>query len=284
MIALATSPKKPGKQEQAAALAKVGHQPILDELKATISASRLSTFHQCRLRFFFQYVLELQRPKHPSLHVGQCVHHVLKAWNRARWHGTELGNGSLHAIYALAWSEQQEEESVRWENEEEEEQQKQTGWSLLETYFRDSPLKQEVKPEGVEVSVETDLASHGLPVLVGVLDLVQEGRIVDFKTTSSTPNPATAAHANEVQACSYALLYRAATGETEKGIEFHHLVKLKTPKLVVTALQPMNEQQQTRLFRLIESYVEGVDRQDFVPSPGLGCLSCPFFKECRAWN
>ena len=43
----------------------------------------------------------------------------------------------------------------------------------------------------------------------------------------------------------------------------------------------MSEGQQTRLFHLIEAYVDGLDRRDFVPSLGLQCAACEFFNECR---
>jgi hypothetical protein len=46
----------------------------------------------------------------------------------------------------------------------------------------------------------------------------------------------------------------------------------------------MTQGQQARLFRQLESYVSGVDRQDFVPSPGMQCMMCSFFNECRRWN
>jgi putative RecB family exonuclease len=53
---------------------------------------------------------------------------------------------------------------------------------VLEKYFTDTPIKADEMPEAVEVPVEADLAQHGLPVLIGVLDLVRAGgRIVDFK-------------------------------------------------------------------------------------------------------
>ena len=80
------------------------------------------------------------------------------------------------------------------------------------------------------------------------------------------------------------MLYREATGTRERGIELHHLVKLKTPKLVITELAPMSDAQRTRLFRIIESYVAGVAREDFVPSPGLGCAACEYFNQCRLWH
>jgi hypothetical protein len=79
------------------------------------------------------------------------------------------------------------------------------------------------------------------------------------------------------------VLYRDATGQRESGRELHHLVKLKKPKLVVTTLGPMTDNQEARLFRSMESYVEGLAREDFVPSPGFHCAGCEYFGECKRW-
>jgi len=92
------------------------------------------------------------------------------------------------------------------------------------------------------------------------------------------------AHSTDTQTTAYALLYRESTGHKETGIELHSLVKTKSPKLVVTHVPPADEGRISRLFRLIESHVSGVQRGDFVPSPGLGCSTCEFFNECRAWT
>jgi len=60
---------------------------------------------------------------------------------------------------------------------------------VLEKYFADTPIKPNEMPEAVEVPVEADLAKHGLPVLIGVLDLVRfGGRIADFKSAAKTPD------------------------------------------------------------------------------------------------
>src|ERR1035438_4929805 len=140
-------------------------------------------------------------------------------------------------------------------------------------------------PEAVEVPVEADLSKHGLPTLLGVLDLVRAGgRIVDFKSTGKTPDNEMSLHQNGVQLDCYSVLYRESTGKRESGRELHHLVKTKTPKLIITPTDPMTENQQTKLFRIMDSYVEGVGREDFVPSPGLQCAGCEFFNECRKWD
>jgi putative RecB family exonuclease len=64
----------------------------------------------------------------------------------------------------------------------------------------------------------------------------------------------------------------------------HYLIKTKIPKLAVIELQPMSEKKQSRLFRNMEAYVEGVGRRDFVPSPGFLCCACEYFNECRRWT
>lgn len=145
-------------------------------------------------------------------------------------------------------------------------------------------LRIEAQPDAVEVPVEADLKSHGLPKLIGVLDLVQAKQIIDYKTSATTPNPEKTPHTHETQTTSYAILYRHNTGSKELGIQRHHLVKLKNPKLVITSLPPMSEGQQTRLFHLMDSYVQGLERRDFIPSPGMICLSCEFFNECKRWK
>jgi hypothetical protein len=58
----------------------------------------------------------------------------------------------------------------------------------------------------------------------------------------------------------------------ESGFELHHLVKTKEPKLIVTPMSPMTPEQIRRLVRIMESYVRGIEAEDFVPSPGHALL------------
>ncbi len=257
---------------------------ILSGLQQTVSASRLTLFLQCRLKFYYRYVLAIPKPKTPALHVGSTVHEVLKAWHKARWMGQPLRLKGLHEAFETAWDQPPEpgQQPVDWQGEEDE--SRLTAWRLCETYLRQCNIEEDHKPDAVEVPVEADLAKYGLPRLIGILDLVQDRRIIDYKTASATPNPEKVAHTHEVQTTLYAVLYREATGQREQGIELHHLVKLKNPKLCITALPPMRPEQQTRLFHLIEAYVKGLDRRDFIPSPGHACMSCEFFNECRRWT
>lgn len=263
-------------------LGERSEKDIITGLQEQISASRLSLFLQCRLKFFFRYVLKLKKPKTPSLHVGNSVHAALKSWNKARWVEKPLTLKQAHDAYLKAWTDTTEGE-VKWDTGEEE-AEKTTGWRLVDTYLREAHVPAEVKPDAVEVPIEADLLNHGLPKLIGIVDLVQRREIIDYKTSSSTPNPDKVPHSNEIQTSSYAILYRHNTGGREKGIQLHHLVKLKNPKVVITSIPPMSQHQETRLYRQMEAYLKGLQTQDFIPSPGMQCSSCEFFNECRRWH
>jgi hypothetical protein len=256
----------------------------VEELTATVSASRLQCWQQCRLKFYFKYVLSLPKRPTASLHIGKVVHTVLQAWNMARWRGQEFNSELFKTLFEQDWQQRQAKSAIKWEDEGEENEQRNNTWTLLQTYFAETPIQANERPEAVEVPVEADLP-EGLPRLVGIIDLVRSGgRIVDFKTSGQTPAPEKAEHVHETQLSCYSVLYRDATGKKESGIELHHLVKLKTPKVVITALGPMTETRQARLFRAMESYQDGLSRRDFVPSPGIHCSCCEFFNSCRAWS
>lgn len=248
-----------------------------------LSASRLNCFQECRLKFFFRYVERIPSPTSPALFVGRCVHHVLQAWNMARWRGEPSDLDSMRPVFTKHW-ELDQPDQLDWGDKKEAAIRENT-WTMLEHYLANTPIPLEEKPEAVEVVVERDLLAHSLPPLRGVIDLVREGgRIVDFKTAARTTSPSLLAHQNAVQLGCYALLYREATGNEESGFEIHQLIKTKVPKLVVTPLEPMSPDQTRGLIRQMESYVAGVESQDYVPFPGQHCAWCDYFAECQAWK
>jgi hypothetical protein len=253
----------------------------IEKLKKTVSASRLNCWLQCRLKFFFRYVLKITKPKTAALHFGSVVHLVLQQWNMARWRKQPFEITKLRQVFDAGWLDQGS--VINWDGEEAE--QKNSAWSVLEKYFIDTPIKADEIPEAVEVYVEADLAQHGLPTLIGVLDLVRsKARIVDFKSAAKTPDTDMALHTNGVQLDCYSILYRESTGKREANRELHHLIKTKVPKVIITEAGPMMEYQRNRLFRLMEDYVDGLEREDFIPAPGFGCMGCEFLNECRRWD
>ncbi|MGZ4961678.1 MAG: RecB family exonuclease [Limisphaerales bacterium] len=275
MTALAPVERLPVKTPKAA--------PTIEELSQTVSASRLGCWLQCRLKFYFRYVAAIKKPPTVALHVGKVFHSVLQAWNMARWRKEPFETEKFQKLFEGDWEKEQADIVIKWGSEEDGERQ--GTWNMLQTYFAGTPIKADEKPEAVEVPIEADLSEHGLPRLIGIIDLIRAGgTIVDFKTSGKTPDAAQVQHLHELQLSCYGVLYRDATGKREAGFELHHLVKLKTPKLVVTAIGAMTEGQKSRLFRSMESYMDGLARKDFVPSPGFHCAACEYFGECRSWK
>ena len=255
----------------------------LDELRATVSASRLNTWLSCRLKFYFRYVLGLTKPRTAALYVGHTVHGVLKLWNQARWWRQVLSTEDLKQRFDALWQSDQQKAPLKWEDGEEASEQ-QTAWSLLDLYFRQSPIPPNELPEAVEVSAEADLTQHGLPKLIGILDLVRAGgRIVDYKTVGQTPSDEKAIHTNEVQLSGYAVLYRANTGKTEGGRDLHQLVKTKTPQIIRVKSPPADAHRKRRVTALLETAVEGIASNRHHPQPGMQCSWCQFKNECMAW-
>lgn len=181
------------------------------ELGKTISASRLGLWLQCSLKFYFRYILQIQKPPTPSMHAGSTVHAVLQSWNMARWRREPFGIERFKTVFGSQWNTLQEGGGIRWYGDEESERT--SAWRALQHYFTRTPIKPDEKPEAVEVGVEADLTRHGLPTLIGVIDLVRaRGRVVDFKVVGKTPDSGQVAHMHEVQLTCYSLLYRDATG------------------------------------------------------------------------
>jgi len=263
------------------ALVEAPKESVGDILGEPVSASRINLFHSCRLKFYFRYILKLIKPVSSPLHLGKAVHYGLQEWSQRRWLGKPSGVEDIRESFNTHWKTSLDESPVEF-LEGEEEAQRDKAWGLVDMYLRETPIPIEEKPEAVEVSVEADLSKHGLPTLRGIIDLVRPGGvIVDYKTTATSPNEDQVLHRNETQLTAYGILYREATGSKESGFELHHLVKTKVPKLVVTRHKPVTEKQESKLFRSIESYLSGVEREDWVPSPGLQCAACEFFNECR---
>ena len=258
----------------------------IDRLTRTVSASRLACFHSCRLKFFFRYVEEIRKPCSAALFVGRMVHEALRVWSKTRWKGGDTSADALRPGFEAAWVSQQKDEPVAWNQEEETEASlRQKTWGLVAAYLAATPIPANEKPQAVEVSVEADLSAHGLPRLTGIIDLVRPpGIVVDYKTAAQTTQPERLLHQHESQLAIYGLLYREATGERESGFEIHSIIKTKVPKILVTRCAPMDQRRHDNLLRSIESYMYGVEANDFVPSPGIGCAACEYLRECRQWN
>src|SRR4051794_37788670 len=105
----------PTPTEQAA---KQRPEDRIEYLQKTISASRLGLFLQCRLKFFFRYIAQIQKPPTPSMHAGSTVHAVLQNWNLSRWRRQLFEIERFKLLFEAQWVALQAGANIRWDGEE----------------------------------------------------------------------------------------------------------------------------------------------------------------------
>ncbi len=251
------------------------------DLLRYLSASRLKCWQSCRRQFYYRYVERIVVPTAPALFIGRQIHEVLRQWNWAKWKSEPVSPEQLQAALTESWERDSAKEFISWKTPDDEATAQTQAWAMLETYFAECPVAPDEQPEGVEVEVECSLGA-GIPPLYGIIDLVRPGgRIVDYKSAARSPSDGMAAHQHATQLSCYALLYRSATGERETGFELHHLIKTKTPKVIISTYGPMSAAMESELFFLIDDYLEGIAREAWVPSPGQHCAWCDHLDLCR---
>ncbi len=249
-----------------------------------ISASRVNCWQSCRRKFYFRYVEKLPSVPSPALHIGKTVHSALQEWNTLRWNKQPIDEEKIQKSFMHAWMHP--DDDIQWKTPEDEQKAYQQSWGLVQAYLAQTPIPIDEPLLGVEVRAEAKLP--GLPPLLGFIDLVRQtssgGKVVDFKTAAKSPTARTCAFTHSTQLGIYSLLYRENTGEKEAGLELHHLVKTKVPKVVITEIEPASDHQVEQLLTLLHTYVDAVRNEDFTPSPSFMCGSCEFFNECQSFK
>lgn len=249
-----------------------------------LSASRLKSYLTCPLRFYFEKVLAIRKSANAAAHLGKAVHASLASYHTRLWRGEDASVETVAGRFGIEFSKQEEAHPVKWGRREDRFEVMAAGERLVRAYIEDDAKRPQLKPIGVEVSLEAEV--KGIPVpLVGVADLVREGnRLTDFKTTGATPNPTLEAWQHELQVTAYGLLIEESTGEPVSEAELVFLVKTKTPKIVRQTVAPPDAVRRGRFKALALAYVRGNERREYHPCPGQHCVWCRFREECAKWK
>ena len=261
------------------------------DLLEVVSASRVKSYLNCSLRYYFEYALGIKGPATPSLATGKAIHHCLQEWSLLRWKRLPAGPENIRASFDTFWDNPEEE--VAFESEEDRTKEKEKAWNTFLAFLQLTEIPNGERPDAVEVWVEKDMKPLGLPfVLRGVLDLVrpgpkadgQNGILVDFKSSSSSVDDRMLRLRHSLQMGCYSLLYREATGSKESESQIHSLIKTKQARMTVTRMESMTPSQELRVLKTLEHYADGVASERFIPNPGMHCSGCPHIGRCEAWE
>ena len=217
------------------------------------------------------------------MHLGKIVHSALQQWNLWRWEKKRYTREELQSAFLTEWETELRNHPIVWKNETEQETLRNKAWDLITAYLDANIIDDDENIAGVEVRLEAKI-DDDLPPIIGIVDLVREGgRIVDFKTAAKSPTQNSIAHTHGTQLGIYAMLYRHCTGAKEGGIELHHLVKTKTPKIVVSEIPPMQDREIENVTKLMHTYVNAVKSEDYTASPSFLCAGCEHLDRCKRW-
>ena len=248
-----------------------------------ISASRLNCWQQCRRKHYFRYVANIPSEPSSAMILGKIVHSALQQWNLWRWDKKSYTRDELQSAFLTAWESELVKHPITWKNDTEEETLRNKAWDLITSYLDANIIDDDENIAGVEVRLEAKVDDE-LPPIIGIVDLVREGgRIVDFKTAAKAPTANSIAHTHGTQLGIYAMLYRHCTGAKEGGIELHHLVKTKVPKVIVSKIPPMQDREINNVIELMHRYVNAVKSEDYTASPSFLCAGCEHLDRCKRW-
>ena len=221
---------------------------IIEKLQQKVSASKLALFQSCRLKFLLPLRARTAEAQDGRAPCGRGRSRRACGWNRARWRRqSPVLRRPCTPPTKKCGTAAQAEEPVAWDNPASSTSSKQTGWRLLETFFRESSRSgRQARRRGSHRRSRPGQPRSTHP---GRRARSRAGRAHHRLQNHGhrRPTPRGRRLVNATQATAYSLLYRENTGRKEAGIELHHLVKLKQPKLVVIALPPIGEREQSRL-------------------------------------
>lgn len=249
-----------------------------------LSASQLTLYLQCSLKYRFHYVDQIEAKfKSSGLAFGGTIHSTLEWLHRQRIEGNPIAIEDLLRIFHSDWFAQNMA-AIRFSNHDDRESLLRTGEGLLALYLRELP---QTLPKFVEYPFEIPLVhpkTHEVLDLEvkGVIDLIEEdGMIVDHKTSSKTMDAASINRS--LQFTIYSYTYRYLFNQPETGIRIDNLIKTKQPKIErVKTIRSVSDY--IRLFHLAEAVLHGIENAVFIPNPGWMCADCEYQEHCQNWQ
>ena len=248
-----------------------------------ISASQVTTYLGCPLKYRFQYVDKIPRPwRAAAMAFGSSVHAAVEWFHKERLADRTPAIEAVLRVFDADWYAQNVEPLVFSERESKD-SLAEKGRGMLQLYVEST---NGTKPVAVEQWFELDLADpetgEVLDVrLRGVIDLVEEGEtLVDLKTAGRTLEAG--GLERHLQLSTYALAHLLLHGT---------IPKLRLDMLLKTAKPRLERHETTRSVEdlswtasLIREVSLAIETEHFFPNPSWRCTECEYFAHCQQWR
>jgi len=238
-----------------------------------LSASQLSTYDDCPLRYAYQYGLRVRDDAGVPAELGSLVHEVLAEFLRPDRNG-ERTREALYAIAVERWSD----DIARYRPQVEE--CRRDYYAMLEAWW-DGEGEGPAAPEVLAVEHRFDIEVGDIH-LVGAIDRVDrapdgEGiRIVDYKTGRHEPRPDSLP--DDLQLA----VYHLAASTDPKLVAFGppRQLQLRFVRTMHAFEQPITEAHAETTVARVLAVAELIRQEQFEPSVDAACRNCSFHRLC----
>lgn len=257
-----------------------------------LSHSAVSTYQKCPLKFYFQYVADLEPEFVPSsLVFGSAIHSAIEHHFRKLFEGANPPDREeLVAEYDRAWAAKQNA-PVRFGQGETAESLRDLAGRMLEVFWASSLSKLDSSTELLAVEEEfRGPVIPGCPDILGRVDLIladaERLRIIDFKTSRSAWGDAKVQEALPQQLLYVELLRPLARSLGIDQIEMEWVVLTKTRNPRIDRQTASATPERVAHTRAIVRHVwRAIQAKHFYPCPStMNCPGCPFQAACRVWE
>jgi superfamily I DNA/RNA helicase/RecB family exonuclease len=269
-VEAATIPLAPG-EPPAARPSTDGGPPLYPHDTLQLSASRLETYEDCPLRYFYEYVLRVRTDSNVYAELGTLVHEVLRAFLDPDNDEIDYSLDGLREVGERMWRD----DLARYRPQVEE--ARRDFFDMLERWWEAEGALSRPDVLAVERRFEVDVGPHKI---TGSIDRVdrRDGaiRIVDYKTGSrETPEDEMP---DNLQLAVYHLAAcrdpeLAACGPaTELDLMFLRSMKVRS--------QPVTSDHEATTEARVLAVADRILAEEFQPSVHANCRVCAFHRLC----
>jgi len=268
-----------------------------------LSHSRLSTYADCSLRYYFNYEEKVPVIKTSlAREYGDAVHVGLEKFHK------ELKNekGTPEIDFLVDAFDQSWENKVMFSEIEisktEFDSYRQMGITSLAQYYKENKGTEWFKPPiGVEYSFEIPIIDFSTGEIIteefnlfGLIDLILQYEntlyLIDHKTSRFKYSDYTISNSMQLTLYYYALVYLIMTDQIKNpdnlklGVGFNLFQKTKSPKLF-KYLTTRDDGDLARLIETIKRVIDGMQKKIYIPNFGSQrCEYCDFREPCTMWG
>jgi putative RecB family exonuclease len=260
-----------------------------------LSYSAVRTYQTCSLKFYFQYIVELEPEfKSANLVFGGAIHAAIEHHFRRLFEGQPaLQLDELLDEFEQAWKAESPG-PIKFGKGESAESLRDLADRMLKAFQTDPVSKLDSSTTQL-IGVEEELRAQvipGCPDVLGRLDLVTVTagasalQVLDFKTSRSKWGAPQVEEATPQQLLYAELVQPLARALGCRTVEIIWIVitKAKRPVVERHTLKP-EPKQIARTKAVVRRVWNAIRGGHFFPSPSaMNCASCPYRKPCRTWE